>query len=454
VLLLLRLCAVGFGLSWETSWLAAAILAVSYGFWRYAVEVEVYVPSIFLILLTFCILCDGMDEPAPSARPFLLAGALGGIACLYYQANCVPMCLAAPAVLLRRGKLGALLWYGLAGAVVSVGGLVGAYLASETTPLSISGMSEFLSMRFGEFHPGRSLVATFLGSAVAVVHDLVSINWLYGLEFFRLAVEGAMPGHASRLEGIGHAAVRFKPFIYAALLLLPLIAAVLVNAVITVIRHGLRPTFHHRHVLLVVWLVANVLMNGWLGSGEPEVWVTTLPAIILALAVLLLEPLIASNRGRWLWALPALMLAHNILGGLGMFQRPTGVHQFKTAWLAGELKPTDVILVNQADQRMWNYLRYRLGATVIYSDGETADVAAIDSRFHPDRRPLDEMLKRVAERGGRTFTIGDLTRPAPALAKRIGEAEYTRSLSLAGRLQGRLRLVHEDSAGRIYVVRP
>lgn len=454
VLLMLRLCARGFGLSWETSWLSAAILAVSYGFWRYAVEVEVYLPSIFLILLTFCIVLDEIDEPAPRAGPMLLAGALGGLGCLYYQANFVPMCLAVPALLLRRDRLRALVWYGLAGTVVSIAGLIAAYVASEAEPLSASSMLAFLQMRFGEFHPNRSIAATVIGSTVAIVHDLFSLNWLYGMDFFRTAVERAMPGHHSRLEGIGFSAAGYKPVIYAALILLPMIVAVIVNALITQVRHRLRPVLHQRHVLLGVWLGVNLLMNGYLGAAEPEVWVTTLPAIVLAAAVIVLEPLIAAGQGRWLWALPALMVAHNVAGGLGMFMRQPGLHETRTAWLASQLGPKDAILVNMAEQRIWNYLRFRLGATLIYSDGSRADVAAIDSRFHPDTRPLDEMVKAISARGGRLFTIGDLSRPDPRMALRVGEGEYRDALRLAARLEGRLRLVHEDAAAKIYVVRP
>lgn len=453
VLLMLRLCAVGFGLSWATSWLAASILAVSYGFWRYAAEVEVYLPSIFLILLAFCILLDAVEEPERPG-PFLLAGALGGLACLYYQANAVPMCLAAPALLLRRDRLWPLVWYGLAGTAVAVPGLIIAYLASEPEPLTLANLLAFLEMRFGEFQPNRSIAATVVGSAVAIVHDLFSLNWLYGMEFFQLAVVRSAPAHISRLEGIGYAAERFKPFIYAALVLLPLIVAVLVNALITQLRLRLRPVFHHRHVLLAVWLGVNLLMNGHLGASEPEVWVTTLPAIVLAATVLVLEPVMASGEGRWLWALPVLMVAHNALGGLGMFLRPMGLHEARTAWLAREIRPNDAILVNKVDQRIWNYLRYRLGATLIYSDGVQADVAAIDSRFHPQAGPLDEMLRAVAVRGGRVFAFDDVKRPDPRSVWRLGQKQYEDAERLAGRLEGRLRLVHEDAAAQIYVVRP
>jgi hypothetical protein len=454
VLLMLRLAARGLGLSWATSWLAAATLAVSYGFWRYAVEVEVYLPSIFLILLTFCILLDGLDAPELRPGPFLLAGALGGLACLYYQANFVPMCLAAPVMLLRRDRIKALLWYGAAGTIVSVGGVIAAYVASESTPLTPAGLAGFLGMRFNEFHPGRTLAATVFGSVVAIVHDVASLNWLYGMEFFRSAVERAVPSHFARLEGVSEAALRFKPYIYVAIVLLPLIVAILIDAFITLIRYRLRPVLSRRQLFLWVWLGANLLMNGYLGASEPEVWVTTLPALLLALSILLIEPVMAADKSRWLPLLPVLLLLHNLLAGLGMFRHDDGLHARRTAWLARNLASNDVVLVNMADQRIWNYLRYKLGATLIYSDGDRADVAAIDGRFRPETGPLDEMLKAVAARGGRIYTMGDLSRPAPAMARRVGEAEYRAALVLARRLEGRMRLVHEDAAVSIYAVRP
>jgi hypothetical protein len=454
VVLLARLLTERFAVSRDVGVLAGAILATSYGFWRYAVEVEVYVPSILLILATIALLLQGLDRPEPSARTFLLAGAVGGLGCLYYQANILPLCLAAPVLLIGEKGHRPLVLYAAAGAAVTLAGLVAAFVASEAAVPTPSALIGFLTHRFEEFDRGRSLLYRIVGSAPAIVYDLVSLNWLYGLEWFRSLVLSAMPSHLIRLEGLSHAAMRYKPFIYAAFVLIPMLIAL---AGLAIVRSwgGRRPAVAGRRmVFLAVWLTANLLVNAWLGGPEPEVWITTLPVIVMLLAVLVLEPASAGRGPGLLWTLPVLMLAHNFLGGLGMFQSPRGLHYERSQWLARELRPADIVLVDGPYGRQSGYLLYRVGARLVYSDGATASVVRLDERFQPQRMPHDELLRTVSAAGGRVFTIGDLSRLDPRVRASMAAIEIANAEALATKLRGRLRLVHEDAVVQIYQITP
>ena len=66
LLLFARLMRVVFNVAATTSWIGAAFLGLTYGFWRYAGEAEVYVPSIFLVIGSLSLLFRFLKEEADS----------------------------------------------------------------------------------------------------------------------------------------------------------------------------------------------------------------------------------------------------------------------------------------------------------------------------------------------------------------------------------------------------
>lgn len=443
-----------YGVATPAAWAAGATLAVSFGFWRYAAEAEVYTPSALLILCTLLLVLRALDSPTFSPARFAWAGALGALSCLYYQGNALALCVAMPLLLIGRGRWQALLAYGAAGTIVSVIGIVLVFVASEGLPITATRLQAFVGMRLVEFDVRKLVASPLTGATFCLTHVFASLNWLYALHFVLDYLTTRVPGHLLRQEGISHAALAFRPW---SLMAIPTFIAVVGTAlavIVQAIRHRSWPTMQARHWFLVVWIVLTAVMNAQLASWEPEVWITLQPGIVMAFCIWVLEPVMKAGYARLVWALPATLLAHNALGGIMMFRDEKGVHYEKTRWLAAELRPQDVILINMADQRILNYLRYRIGARLLYSDGVTANFATIDERFHDERGPLDDMLAQIWAKGGRVLTVGDLTRPSLSLASRSGEAETRRTFALAKRLEGRTRLVHQGSAVAIYEVRP
>ena len=71
------------------------------------------------------------------------------------------------------------------------------------------------------------------------MHDIVSLNWLFALDSFRTTADRLFPATYTRIEGVGYAAVAFKPYVYAPIVLLPALLVAGALAAVVAIRHRL-----------------------------------------------------------------------------------------------------------------------------------------------------------------------------------------------------------------------
>ncbi len=132
VVLLAVLLAGPLGADRRRAWAAAAGLASSYGFWRYAAEAEVYAPVLALAL--------GAWVVAGNARRWtgwVLSGALGGASVLVHVFAAIPAMVAVPLWLgMRRGPRAALIHGGCAAVLAAA-----VYACAELSPLQDAGAS-------------------------------------------------------------------------------------------------------------------------------------------------------------------------------------------------------------------------------------------------------------------------------------------------------------------------
>lgn len=126
---------------WWAALLAAGVLWFNYGFWYYAVEVEVYHLALLWLLGALALLIELATRPQPRTAPLL--GLLLGLAALYHQTNALLAPVVGVAALLSpgawRARLGRLVLAGMvaAGVVVLGYGLVAVVVNGYRSPAQV-----------------------------------------------------------------------------------------------------------------------------------------------------------------------------------------------------------------------------------------------------------------------------------------------------------------------------
>jgi len=430
LILVIRLLARGYGLRSVAALTGAGVLAVSYGFWRYAVEADVYVLATLLLAGVWTLLLRAAEPADGRWTSVVPAAILAGVAVLVYQPNVLPLFGAFPILLLDRRRLPRLIAYGgIAAAVVAFGYLAG-YLVSQDAPLTLRTMAKFLAQRSEEFAPPplslSVVVPSILKSAFALGHDIVSANWLFGFapaeEFIRqqfsrnvIQEEVFTASHAGWL-------------VFPPLILLPLVAVAFMMSV----RSALPLPWHRlrdrRVVTVVVWLLIVGAIIGRLNPAGVEPWIMVLLPLVLLFSVLVIEPCIAAGHGKWLGILVALVFAHNALGGMMIVRDPANeFDRVKGAWVIAEGQPADLVVVTD-NAGLGESLRY-LGrsevaiirahymgpvARALLTGIWTKDVRTIGRDFMD--RPLPDLLAATWRRGGRLVLFDDVFRNPPRSA--------------------------------------
>ena len=128
-----------------------SLSSLTYGYWRYTGAVEVYVPSIFLILCSLELIFKFLDGEQQSQKWVIAAGALSGLAVLFYQPNLIALFVAAAVMFCTRALFVSFITYSVTGAVVVLSGLVAAYMSIEGSFPSPNQLVDFITDRNGEF---------------------------------------------------------------------------------------------------------------------------------------------------------------------------------------------------------------------------------------------------------------------------------------------------------------
>lgn len=450
VVLAVRLLQRAFGLSATASWAGGLLLGFAYGFWRYAGEVEVYVPSMLLILGVLNVLAAAGPGERLALPRLAAAGAIAGLSVLYYQPNAIPLVLAMPVLLLARTGVSGLAIYLAASGSVITSGLVAAYYASGPAELTVVGLIEFVTSRNAEFLSHRIGLKGLLTIPAIVGHHFASMNWLLAFEPISERLTSLYPERflLPRVYAVEH----MRPISFLPVLLLPALIAVAVALVMKAFRSGRRPALSAWHAFALTWLVLICLVNGYLDPGSVEVWIMALPPLVLLAAAAVIAPNLAAGRSPLLWVALALLVAHNFAGGIGLWLSRTGDYfHARTLWLQQHAGARDVVLFgeNNNDRRTSAFIRYFNGLNVLRT---TVDGTAYPMGGVPRTLPLADALTEVRARGGRVFVLGEFFRYDPVLAARRPERKATmdKALELANRLKPSARLVDQGPLGEIY----
>jgi len=442
-----------------------ALLAFSYGFWRYAIEAEVYVPAILLLLiaLRWCYRLDAREQLAPLA--LLPLGLFSGLAVLFYQPNVIPLALAFTLMLLRRRRCCGLMVYGLSAALVVIGGYYLGFKIYQGHPLGLESFQEFLAQRSLEFvvwpFDAENLIRASLGSLMILSHDLVSANWLFAHDWIGIEVQQLF-AYEWFVEK-QFAARQGGWLVYPPLLLLPLLALLGLWLLIRAYPYGFAALLRHKTLPYLVWLLFSGLVVWRLNPYGPEAWIMLLPPLLVVLTLLVLQPAVRNGVRDALLAIVVIMLAHNAISGIGIIHdRLSEYAVAKTQWILENAGPDDAVLIVD-DNPLFMTMNYRSEAKILPVVLEATPIIAegllsghwrvkLASELSRDFRVvmLDEFFAETLAGGHRIIFTNDFFEGSRR--RQYGNLSDT-ELELLDTLRSRLTEVwHDDTLGSVYVL--
>lgn len=394
-------------------WVATLGLLSTYGFVRYACEVEIYVPAMALMLAAVY----SALRASNSIRWFLAGILLSALALLTHTINAATALVVVPfiyALSHRRWKqsllhiVATLIIIGLAYGVVQ--NTCGTFRPATDTAAE------------GWLQPGT------IGKAVVGFGQcILSANFVFAYEGVTEKLQALFPYRVFAEEIF--AASHFPPWlkVLAPATFLSTLLAWVGGALFLLVSAARRRIFDRTLMWILLWLGGTLFPTLMLEPSNPELWVLVLAplwAVFLWLAVSLD---LSVRMVRVVWAMVALLGVHNLVAGMGAVRNRAGDYNFaKAEWVLRQAGPDDTI--HTADSFVFSfYLDY-------WSEAEIRNVNTQDWRS-----------------GATTYVFGDVFNPPPAVGVRYPLFAEKVSATAAA-LGPHCRKIHNDPFGGIWIV--
>lgn len=359
-----------FMLSMRSSVHLTLLLAFSYGFWRYAVEAELYSISHFLIFLSLYLL----TKPAKPWLSVFLASLTGALAVLLYKPNFIPLFLAFPFYLIFIKNSKALLLYLIAGAAGILSGYALIFLSVQVS------QPTYLSYLFSgsDGNAGNPLMAFFV-----FLSDIASSNFLYGFPWITSLIHSRFPGNMIVEEIL---TASFYPVLNKTALVTSLLLAI-TALILLVRRFGLSQpspdTQGQRSLLRVMWLwlIVYWMILSFLDPNSPEPWMMLVPPLFFIIGFELVFRLESPERpeaSNISFFLIAVLIVHNLVAAvIPNLNKASDYNKNQAEALLSAVSQNDTILCFGSYTEFY-YLRYYTHARVINA---SEDLSALEKEF-------------------------------------------------------------------------
>ncbi len=412
----------GWQLRRSASLFACAFLAFSYGFWRYAVEAEVYLPAMLLqVWLAGRVFRPAPSSPSAGTLPGQgLTAILGAAAMLMHAPLSAPLAVVAvPFYLLFTRRLQALAVYGVVATALVTSAYYAAYRteAAAHDPAMVPTPATFTEYlrQGGKSEDPLTVNWTTLPKAVpGLGAAVVSSNYLFAIPFTRDKLFAAFPtrnlakeaftarSYSRALAGCG---------LGLTVVLLGLIAFAGTRR-FEWSGPRLRALFAEPETWAIfVWLAAYVALVCVIEPENPENWICSLLPIA-TLAGLLMHFLYRDAAdARLPWVFTGLLLAQNLVGGFFVIHNPASdSSRYKSTWVLAHAHAGDVIFTRDNDV-FTRFVRY-------YSPAKVVNVISADAAT------TRAMLQATpAAPGGTRYLYVDVIEP-PGYMRRRNPALY------------------------------
>ena len=465
LILFARLMQNGFGVSSFAAWAGAAFMGVSYGFWRYSGGVEVYSPSIFLILCTLTLVFrflnsdknrddnGSKEENKTSWLSLYAAGVVAGIAVLFYQPNVIPLFVIG-VLFCFPFRFKALLLYPTTIALMVMLGLVASYMAMHHDMPSFDGLVEYVTSRNIEFREPQPVHIAVVKMTLAFGHDVFSAHWTRTLDPVRSALDPLIPGCVYNFNVVVFAGKGIQYLTVIAMVLFIPTLVLLGRLHWLAARQWKLSKPKTRTLFLFCWWASMTLVVGILDPGSFEAWIPALLPFTALLTVFVFEPCCKQHRQKSLIVFLLLMMSYNFFGGVIIWRNNQGDYFYhKTAWARQHLTEEDTVLLNEFDYRLIDYLSYYGKAKVVHlTDADSVTIARSTPQIQV--MPLEEFLSTFNCTTNRLFVLDNVLSPGPQIKEcRNGLEKYESAVKLADRLKENVVLVDEGRFGKTYQVR-
>jgi hypothetical protein len=416
-----------FGLSPFAAATGAAGLAISYGFWRYANEADLY-PTVVLMFVALCLIAfSGLR----SITAVVLAAAVAAFGTLFYVMSIVSAVVLVPAVLVLRRRIRDAVIYGAVFVLITGAVSYGAYRYAAPPHQT------FGRYLLGERSTDYSASA-IPKSIISIAQDVATTNWVFAYDTVGQRLAAVFPSqYLIEEQYVGDrsdAVVHVVPLLTVPLLIL-LSAAVLWSLRHRVRAHELRRSGQTQALLVVaIWIGVDWLILIGPSSSAPEAWIPMLPAVWICVATVIFMACRTRASRILVVAFLLALMVHNLAGGFWMMHsQSTDLNAVKSQWLVDNARAGDLILT--ADGLVFKrYLQYHT----------TAKVVGLDEL------PVGQIpgMRGLVAAHGRVFATAAVFDPPSQL-----RAEPTRFAAIEGfatAVQPQFRTVVKSPVGDVY----
>lgn len=462
LVLLVYVLEVGAGLPTAPAVLSAALLAASYGFLRYAVAAEVYLPAIALILATLVLViraeASALRHGGLALGTMIVPGVFAGLTTLTYLPNAIPVFLAMPVLLLARGRVLRAMTYAGAGGLVLFGGLTMLFLARGGAALTPASFLAFLAERNNQLLVPPVGLGSLVKSGNSLLHMIASTHWLWSFEGLVEGATRALPKRMYHLEEVTQTVRAMGPSAKLGALTFVMLGLAVGRLLVLRFRVRAEPrllpqlargVFGNRLLAyFVVWFGLHAAMTGWLDPAAEEAWIIALVPLVGFFAMAVVAPIVMRWGTASIAAFVVVLFVHNIVAGLWLFRASAAEPRVqRLVDIAGIARPGDAIVFMGREFFQRSHAHYRLGLLVLEVDGPDGRIFNIDPRA-TERARTAKLIDDVRRSGGRVFVLEAQLTQGNRIALREGPKAQVLLDAFVTAWQPRLKIVAEGPHGR------
>ncbi len=378
------------------NWWVVILVLISYEFWRYAFESEVYMLAIFMTMLCLYLQLK-IYKNGPDTLSLLSLIACSSLTVLFYKPAFIIVFMAIPVFLILKGRwLQTILLYGISGLII-----LGVY---------------YLTYRYYLLKP-ESFVAHLMGGVndpvgnpwmapIVVVSNFISTIWVFGVKELGGIVSSAFAHKVVQEEFL--TASQVGNMSYFLILLCVILGLLLLSGVFYTIKYfrqnGISKTLFTTVLIFIVILYGGFLVVMDPSSNEP--WIMLSIPLAVLIGYYLFLPLYGLNKKWIVNGILILVLLINYFGGIGLLRDPAyDFNRLKSEWLSEHVQEGDLIL-SLGPMSFIRYLNY-------YTKGDAYN-------YEEQLMMKKPILDSISSFQGDIYITEDMINPIPAITFRSG----------------------------------
>ncbi|MBI4319143.1 MAG: glycosyltransferase family 39 protein [Chloroflexi bacterium] len=389
---------------------ASLFLGLSYGYWWYSVESEVYVVSAATLIAAFGLAYRALSHP--STRSYFLLGAGHGLAVLAHVSNVLFAAVVLATLLLMRARVGPGIslknFVAYALSIACVAGLPYAAAATLVARLSsVEELSEWLAYYIVVEKYGGLDLLTPVKASIGMARAMIGGHFVFAFPALGdvMTSVGDFYLFEERFLARGFDSTMAIGLLFATLLF----CGVIVRLIAVGVRNWRMVSSMHSQlvVLLLAWLVPYAVFFAWYDPKNLEFWI----APMVPITILLSLPLATDASDRSSQSVPALVVAAVVLLGLINWFGSVRPQQSpdldfwrqKGAWYESHARSGDLIVAGGG--YVWaSYLTYYTRARVFALDQHLRHAVGDRKGLF---RQLDLLIQETFTGGGDVYFTVD-----------------------------------------------